>query len=127
MTSVRIIPPHERLDRVEFTEQFEWRDRSVQVGDYTCPRCGHRVGLKTADLRRHAFAPTRNLREPWLGLFEAARADRAQEWESHLDFHCPGCDAPVRLVYSQGSEWAMGVRSLHFTAILEAADWPLTG
>ena len=121
---MRVVDPLERLDRVEFTGEHEWYDHAVQLGAYTCPRCGHSVGLRPSDLHRHDHAPSGNLEAPWPARFDAARADWPGEWESHLDFHCPGCHAPVRLVYAQGPEWAMGAHPWRITAVLEAAEWP---
>ena len=124
MTAVRVVSPRKRLDRVEFSGKREWQNHAIEVGEYTCPHCGHRVRLRTSDFARHEFDPSANAREPWQALFDAVRPDRRDAWESHLDFHCPGCNAPVRLVYEPGEEYAMGVHSWQVGAILEAARWP---
>ena len=49
MSNVSIVDPLERLDRVEFSGEREWRDHAVQLGAYTCPRCGMRYcGVRCA-------------------------------------------------------------------------------
>ena len=124
MARVRIVEPPQRLDRLEFSGEGEWRDHAVQLGAYTCPHCGHHVGLRSADLRRHEPAPSANLESLWRERFDVARPDARSAGESHLDFHCPGCHAPVRLAYAPGPEYAMGAHPWRFTAVFEAARWP---
>lgn len=59
---------------------------------------------------------------PWKARFDEAHPLDARRWESFLDFHCPGCRAPVRLIYEAGAEWAMGVHGWRVTTILESAN-----
>ena len=123
MSPVRIVPARDRMDRVEFSHEQEWRDHAVQMGAYQCPGCSHRVELRASDIERHEYAPTTNLRDPWPRRFDDARPVRGDRWESFLDFNCPGCGAPVRLIFAQGPEYAMGAHSWSFVDIVEVAEW----
>lgn len=125
MTGVRVVPAGERLDRLEFSDEAEYRDHAVHVGAYCCPRCSFRVEFRTRNFRQHECAKRSNLDPEWHDRFDAARPLELSRWQSFLDFHCPGCKAPVRIVYEPGDEYAMGSHSWQLIEVLEAAEWPL--
>ena len=56
-------------------------------------------------------------------VFDRFRPLRPEVWESFLDFHCPQCDAPVRMIYEAGGEWAMGCHSWIVTEVVEVIEW----
>jgi len=119
---VRAVPARERMDRLEFSGEVEHTEHVVHVGAYECPYCRKQVEFNTDHFRRHENNDFSNLETLWKRLFDQARPLDAKRWESFLDFHCPGCGAPVRLIYEAGAEWAMGVHGWRVTTILESAN-----
>jgi predicted RNA-binding Zn-ribbon protein involved in translation (DUF1610 family) len=120
--SVRIVPAAERLDRLEFSDEPEYQEHAVHVGSYLCPRCGYNVEFRARNFRDHETARRSNLDAEWRSRFDAARPINLSRWESFLDFHCPGCNAPVRIIYEAGSEWAMGLHPWRLLEVLEAIE-----
>ncbi len=102
-----------------FSEQEEYIEHAVHVGTYTCPWCGQAVQFRTQHFRKHEKRNPSNLRQEWQTVFNAFRPVSPKGWESFLDFHCPQCDAPVRIIYDAGGEWAMGVHSWVVKEIVE--------
>ena len=114
---VRCVSADQRLDRTEFRSEVEYLNHVVQLAAYRCPHCGAEAKF----LRRHFDYLTSATIDPgWQAAFDAARALR--EGERALDFLCPGCAAPVRIVYVQ-----MGDNYKTFDwdllEVLEAAEW----
>src|SRR5690242_14693275 len=97
---VRRLPAAERLDRTRFRSEEEYLDHVVQLGAYECPHCGTGVEFQGRhfglDVKRAPLSPL------WTSTFEAARP--LGDLEAALDFHCPGCAAPVRIIYLRGGE-----------------------
>lgn len=124
MTAVRTTPA-DRLDRLEFGTRREALDHIVEFGAYRCPHCGSAVEFSSRHFGRQA-APQTNLTPSWAERFDELRPLNPQQWESFLDFHCPGCRAPVRIVYAVGQSWAMGAHSWRIVDLLEASSWPKT-
>lgn len=127
MNLVRVVPAGERIDRLEFSDEAEYRDHAVHVGAYSCPRCGCGVEFRTRHFREHEGAKRSNLDPEWRSRFDAAHPIELSRWESFLDFHCTGCKAPVRIIYEAGQEYAMGSHPWRLVEVLEAAEWPQTG
>ncbi len=127
MSVVRRVAPGDRLDRLEFSPRAEYLDHAVHLGAYTCPRCGRAVAFETRHFRDAEHEPSSNLASPWRERFDAARPLDRRRRESFLDFHCPGCGAPVRVVYAPGDEFAMGAHSWRLLEVLKAAEWPGAG
>lgn len=40
-------------------------------------------------------------------------------WERGLDFRCPGCDCPVRVVFAAGEEFSMGAHNHRAVDVVE--------
>src|SRR5688572_6869985 len=94
---VRRIAAGERLDRTTFRYEEEYLNHVVQLAAYRCPHCGTGVEFQG----RH-FGPgvDRATVDPrWRSEFDAARP--LATLEGALEFHCPGCTAPVRIVYAK--------------------------
>lgn len=123
MTLVRVVPAAERIDRLEFSDEAEYREHAVHLGAYSCPRCGCGVEFRTNDFRKHEGAKLSNLDPAWRSRFDVVRPIKASRWESFLDFHCPGCKAPVRVIYEAGQEYAMGSHPC-LVEVLEPDEWP---
>jgi hypothetical protein len=127
VTLVRVVPAGDRIDRLEFSEDAEYRDHAVHLGTYCCPRCDSGVEFRTHHFREHEGTKRSNLNAEWRSRFDIARPIEASRWESFVDFHCPGCKAPVRIIYEAGQEYAMGSHPWRLVEVLEAADWPQSG
>jgi len=122
VTQVRVVPAGERIDRLEFSDEAEYREHAVHLGTYSCPRCGCGVEFRTHDFRKHEGAKPSNLDPAWRSRFDVARPVDSSRWESFLDFHCPSCKAPVRVIYEAGQEYAMGSHSWHLVEVVESAE-----
>ena len=117
------MPARDRLDRLEFSDKAAALEHAVQMGAYSCPHCSHRVGFRTQNFRDHEGAKRSNLDPDWRIRFDAARQLDVSRWESFLDFSCPGCRAPVRVIYEPGEEYAMSAHSWCLLEVLEADEW----
>jgi predicted RNA-binding Zn-ribbon protein involved in translation (DUF1610 family) len=116
---VRCVSAGQRLDRTEFRSEVEWLDHVVQVAGYRCPHCAAEVEF----LRRHFEAAARiAIDSRWRTAFDAARALRVRE--RGLDFLCPGCAAPARIVYAQMSGDDYKTSDWDLLEVLEAGEWP---
>ena len=123
MLDYRVVPAAERLTQTEFSRRREYVDHRVDIGIYTCPHCAFRVQLQTSDLQKHEASEYSNLSQSIDAAIERFRPLRSTRFESFLDFSCPRCGAPVRLVYEPTDEWAMGAHGWRITDIIEARDW----
>jgi hypothetical protein len=121
---IRRVCPDQRLDRLEFSPRTESVAHAIDVGAYACPHCGERVEFTTRHFGRHALSTRSNLETEWRERFDAERPLDRSRWESFLDFHCPGCRAPVRIVYESGGEVAMGVHAWRIVEVLESSEAP---
>lgn len=115
--SVRMVPAGERCDRIIFNPRVEHDDHVIHVGAYRCPHCSSEFEFNTRALRHG------ETREPGAaeGTWDAAcRSVRplADAWEWFFDFHCPGCRAPVRIIYGHGGDYAMGAHMYELLAVL---------
>ncbi|MBI4375832.1 MAG: hypothetical protein HY549_05210 [Elusimicrobia bacterium] len=110
-------PPDERLDNLIFHPKNQ-SEGSINVGDYTCDACARKVHFTTNDfLKAFGNSKTRLSTQE----HEAAcrrRPLRKDKGEAFLDFHCPGCRRPVRLVF-EPTEFAMGCYYFTVVALLE--------
>ena len=118
--SVRLIPATERVDRVHFSGAREWHDHAIDVGTYTCPHCGATVEFNTGTLRSAEKWSESPLGASWHERCQDARKLGAWEWG--LDFKCPGCDCPVRVVFVAAEEYSMGAHNHMLVTVLEQVD-----
>jgi hypothetical protein len=123
MSKVNLVPAELRLDRAVFGRVPEATEQVADVGHYFCPHCRAAAEFRTRHFEQHLACANTNLSEPWNERFVAARPLHAEEWESFLDFECPGCRAPVRIIYRAGPEWAMGCHGWHLVDVVEASEW----
>lgn len=99
---VRRVPAAGRLDRLEFHSDEEYLKQIVQVAGYTCPHCGAGVEFQERHLFDGFQGRTTTLDAEWRARFDAARP--LEGLERGLEFYCPGCRAPVRIIYSPLSD-----------------------
>jgi len=114
-----ITDPDDRLDRTVFDPRVQY-ESVIHVGHYVCPGCGHRVGVDTSDFLRRFRETSSNLHPDARQAFDAFRPLDEAQWEGCLDFHCPGCDRPARLVF-RPTEFAMGAYYFTVVAVVEPA------
>lgn len=76
----------------------DYRNRVAGACIYHCPRCSHRIRFRWRSFYqasgRSAFK--RKLRRFFDDMTPALSADE----QGFLDFYCPTCDAPTRIVFS---------------------------
>ena len=75
----------------------DYRNRVGGSCIYNCPRCAHRIRFRwrsflEADGRSPLAAKLRR-------AFDDLTPKAAQGAQSQIDFHCPACVAPTRIVY----------------------------
>ncbi len=125
---IRVVNPAARLDREipvppdvlhSFTELVT-TEANCYWDHYRCPHCGDGVRFTTTDFNRHTGTEHSNLERSVRAEFDCARPIERDEY--FLDFPCPGCRAPVRVIYAC---LFVGKGSLHYVvrAILERARW----
>ena len=112
-----VVPPEQRVDPVCFDPKAESTDHVVHVGAYGCPRCGAEVEFNTVHLRRAAEWSRSPPGDDWDRDCRVARPLLAWGWG--LDFGCPGCSSPVRLVYGHDGEFQMGSCKYRVLAVIE--------
>jgi predicted RNA-binding Zn-ribbon protein involved in translation (DUF1610 family) len=116
---VRRVAADERFDRTQFRSEVEYLDHVVQLAAYRCPHCGKGVEFQS----RHfgPGVPRATVDPRWRSAFDAARP--LGTLEAALEFHCPGCTAPVRIIYAEkGDQYRIFDADL--LEVLEVADWP---
>jgi hypothetical protein len=85
-----------KLDRVFYDQDAEYADRAVHFGHYACAGCGQAVRFSTPDFLRG----TRYTHPPQVDA-EMQKARALRNEEKRLDFRCPSCASPARLIYTQ--------------------------
>ncbi|MYD09526.1 MAG: hypothetical protein F4X02_05705 [Chloroflexi bacterium] len=75
----------------------DYRNRVVGSCIYRCPRCAHRIRFRWRSFfRANGRSPfQRKLRRVFDDLTPTLPADE----QGRIDFHCPGCQAPTRIIY----------------------------
>ena len=75
----------------------EYRHRVGGSCVYTCPRCSHRIRFRW---RSFLAADGRTpLDGKLLRAFDELTPDTPDATHNRIDFHCPGCEAPTRIIY----------------------------
>ncbi len=103
-----IVPAMERLSRLEFQADRDWDTYPSSV--YHCPVCGTQTSFAMRDLDRHAHREFTNLSQADARVVAEVVEGSGREYNSFLDFYCPGCRVPVRIYYSSwaGGRWTRG-------------------
>ena len=95
----RVLPPASRLDQIEYDPRLI-HEGQINEGDYTCPRCDHKIRFKTGDFLRHRGGERSNLDPATRTAMATVRPLARDRDEYFLDFRCPGCRMAVRLVFA---------------------------
>lgn len=65
---------------------------------YRCPRCGHGIRFKWHNFKE---ADERSFLKPeFRPRFDLLTAKKSPLEQGFLDFHCPTCKAPTRIIFS---------------------------
>ena len=65
-----------------------------------CPNCGDTVGISMKDLKRHENSTFTNLIEKDNKDLTYITVDNSPELpNSYLDYYCPNCKRPIRILY----------------------------
>ena len=65
---------------------------------YSCPRCGHRIRFKWRNF--HKSDKRSFLKQAVRPPFDALTPINPFDKQGFLDFHCPSCHAPTRIIFS---------------------------
>jgi len=65
---------------------------------YGCPRCGHRIRFKWRNF--HKSDQRSFLTHDVRPLFDNITPDNPYDKQGFIDFHCPTCSTPTRIVFS---------------------------
>lgn len=75
-----------------------YRNRVAGSCIYGCPRCGHRIRFRWRSFYR---ANGRSLfRRQLQRIFDDLTPSLPADEQGFLDFHCPTCAAPTRIIFS---------------------------
>ncbi len=115
--TVHRLNPSDRMDGLVFDPRLDSEGRT-SVGTYVCP-CGARVGFRTSHfIDGWVRGGGARLRPEAAATMDAARRPDPARGEGALDFHCPDCRRPVRILY-RAEEFGMAVYTYTVTEILE--------
>ncbi len=67
--------------------------------DYSCSNCGYKVSIKNKDLDKHSKSNHSNLKNADKIVIEKYLISNQLDKFSFLDFECPECNLPVRILF----------------------------
>lgn len=67
--------------------------------DYTCSNCGYKVSIKNKDLEKHSKSNYSNLKLADKSVIEEYLISNQLDKLSFVDFECPECNQPVRVLF----------------------------
>lgn len=116
--SLVCVQASKRMDQLEFDPRIEYSAHAIHIGHYACPMCNAVVEFNTNHFQKHFAQPYSNLAPEIAALMDQFRPCDLHKYESFIDFYCPTCASPVRLIY-EGWEFAMGCYGFTVTDIIE--------
>ena len=87
----------------------DYRNRVAGTSIFTCPRCAHRIRFRWRSFYQ-ADGRSR-LRRKLRRIFDDLTPELRAAEQGFIDFHCPTCQAPTRIIFSIHDS---GKISLHF-------------
>ena len=121
MAPLCVTPAGERIDRTRFHPGEEGPERRFHFGWFVCSHCGHPLRFKASDFQRHMFRGTSALPPELTNAMDEERPLRGDLSEFAVDFECPGCKRPTRLVIEPW-EYAMGGYAFTVHAVVEGRE-----
>jgi len=76
--------------------------------DYKCSKCDYKVSIKNTDLEKHSKELRSNLNEKDKELIENFILKNKLEKYSFLDFYCPECSKPIRILFESWNSGLIG-------------------
>lgn len=107
-----IVEPGEKIDRIIFDPRKEHLEHSIHYGFYSCPECHGKTRFQRTDFLEKSKSKISSRDQDWFDLFLQTKKYEANPTDEFLDFYCPGCHSPVRIIY-EAREFDMG--SYYFT------------
>jgi hypothetical protein len=111
----RRVDPRERFDGLHFNP-LEQCQGAINFGNYTCPHCKQITRFRETDFEK-------GQKNSPFTQDEQKRVDRrsvkTKRGEITLDFHCPGCGNPVRILYVMDTMVAHGTFSYEIVGAVE--------
>ncbi len=90
------------------------------MGFYICPHCQERIRFKTSNfLGYYVYPKLQAADRAKFDEFRPLRHYGDHGPEAHLDFYCPSCESPVRIIFDK-VEFAMGSHYAIVTEVIEA-------
>ena len=102
-TNYSVVNAADRLSKVEFVADEDWE--TYPDSTYTCPHCNGQMSFAMRDFQKHQRSQFTNLSANDAQAITAASPAPEQKFNSFVDFYCPGCRVPVRILYLA---WAGG-------------------
>ena len=120
--SIRIVKAEERFDATFFDPRTESRLHAISHAKYVCPECGFHVAFNTHDfIQPGAYQPLTEKQRIKLDQARPVNPDSIDDgfsMEEILEFACPGCEMPIRLIFL-ASEFAMGCYNYQLLEVVE--------
>ena len=110
----------QRVDRVLFSGRAEADEHKIHLGTYRCPHCRAETEFNTGTLRKAECCDGSPLGAVWHERCESVCG--LGPWQWALDFQCPGCSCPVRIVFQADVEFAMGAHTHRLVHAIEEAE-----
>ena len=114
------VKPGKRMDGILFNPQREY-DHRVNIGTYTCPHCSQKIRFTTRNFDDAFQMPKTVLKKEHAEAFDRFRPIRKKDWERFLDFYCPGCHNPSRIIFQERGEEGMKGYSFEIVSIVEVS------
>jgi DNA-directed RNA polymerase subunit M/transcription elongation factor TFIIS len=77
--------------------------------EYCCPNCGYKVSVKNSDLEKHSESQHSNLKDNDRKEIEKFIKSNHLDKLSFIDFECPKCYQPVRILFDFGAGGFFGM------------------
>lgn len=94
---MKVYDAKNRFTKTEFQRDEDWD--TYPKSEYTCPDCGETLFFTFQDLEKHSHSEHSNLSTSESAEMTKRFNKSQDEFNSFLDFHCPGCEAPTRVFY----------------------------
>jgi hypothetical protein len=92
-----VINAAERFSRLGFSADQDWQ--TYPDSTYTCPHCREQMSFAMRDFETHCRSQFSNLSANDAQSIAAVSPPQDDKYNSFLDFYCPGCWMPVRVLY----------------------------
>lgn len=102
---MKLHSPETCLTNTRFDPRLE-QGGHINTATFTCPSCNQKIDFTTRSFQTHNGLTRTNLALEIAAAFDTFRPVKTPYEEGFLDFHCPGCQKGVRIIFAQ-NEFAM--------------------